>query len=79
MDGVLVAYHNTARLFGFQYIPLEEMDMCLFGAKERGGRIFHKCVSMLEIIAAEIAQCFPEQVLYLDWRFGGKLTYDSSR
>jgi len=22
MDGIFVAYHNTARLFGFQYLPL---------------------------------------------------------
>lgn len=22
MDGIFVAYHNTARVFGFQYLPL---------------------------------------------------------
>lgn len=62
MDGVFVAYHNTARLFGFQYVSLEEMDERLFGAKDRGWRIFDKCVGMLEIIAQEIADCFPEKV-----------------
>ena len=31
MDGVYVAYHNTARIFGFQYVPVEEMDERLFG------------------------------------------------
>ncbi|EJC98163.1 Pet127-domain-containing protein [Fomitiporia mediterranea MF3/22] len=31
MDGIFLAYHNTARIFGFQYVPLEEMDRRLFG------------------------------------------------
>ncbi len=22
MDGIFVAYHNTARIYGFQYLPL---------------------------------------------------------
>ncbi|KAJ7069855.1 mitochondrial protein Pet127-domain-containing protein [Mycena amicta] len=62
MDGVIVAYHNTARTFGFQYISLEEMDRCLFGTEPNAGeRIFHKCVTLLESIATEIVQCFPEQ------------------
>lgn len=62
MDGVLVAYHNTARVFGFQYVPLEEMDSCLFGGKGRGDRVFQKCVGLLEEVADEITRTFPEQV-----------------
>lgn len=31
MDGVFVAYHNTAKVFGFQYIPLEQMEGHLYG------------------------------------------------
>ena len=31
MDGVIVAYHNTAEIFGFQYIPLEDMERCIYG------------------------------------------------
>ena len=31
MDGIFVAYHNTERLFGFQYVPLTEMDFALHG------------------------------------------------
>nr|GAT60363.1 predicted protein [Mycena chlorophos] len=62
MDGVIVAYHNTARTFGFQYIPLEEMDRCLFGTEPTAGeRIFQKCVALLEAISTEIVKCFPEQ------------------
>lgn len=29
MDGIFVAYHNISKIFGFQYIPLEEMDFIL--------------------------------------------------
>lgn len=65
MDGVFVAYHNTARMFGFQYVPLEEMDERLFGAKDRGWRVFEKCVGMLELIAQEIVVCFPGKVRFL--------------
>ena len=32
MDGVIVAYHNTAEIFGFQYIPLDDMERCVYGA-----------------------------------------------
>jgi hypothetical protein len=62
MDGVIVAYHNTARLFGFQYISLDEMDTCLFGGKGRGDHVFQKCVGLLEQVADEIIRVFPEQV-----------------
>ncbi|EIN12750.1 Pet127-domain-containing protein [Punctularia strigosozonata HHB-11173 SS5] len=61
MDGAIVAFHNTARIFGFQYIPLEEMDERLFGASDRGDRIFDKCVSLLEVVAAEIVAQYPGQ------------------
>ncbi|KAG6850279.1 hypothetical protein H0H93_015536 [Arthromyces matolae] len=60
MDGVIVAYHNTARLFGFQYISLAEMDECLYGAGEGiGDKVFNKCVGLLEKILEEATACFP--------------------
>ena len=61
MDGVIVAYHNTARLFGFQYIPLDEIDECLFG-RDQGDRVFQKCVGLLEEVADEMSRIFPEKV-----------------
>ncbi|THV05252.1 Pet127-domain-containing protein [Dendrothele bispora CBS 962.96] len=62
MDGVLVAYHNTERMFGFQYVPLEEMDKRLFGPKPGAGdRVFQKCVELMEVVAEEIVSCFPGQ------------------
>jgi hypothetical protein len=62
MDGVFVAYHNTARIFGFQYVPLQEMDERLYGNALAGPLVFEKCVQMLEVITKEIVKHFPEQV-----------------
>ncbi|KAE9404010.1 Pet127-domain-containing protein [Gymnopus androsaceus JB14] len=62
MDGVFVAYHNTARIFGFQYVPLVEMDQRLFGeAPGVGDRVFQKCMETLELVSEEIISCFPGQ------------------
>ncbi|KAF5338905.1 hypothetical protein D9611_008756 [Ephemerocybe angulata] len=56
MDGVIVAYHNTERMFGFQYCPLEEMDERLFGPGEGvGEKVFEKCVGLMEQISAEVS------------------------
>ncbi|KAG1718268.1 mitochondrial protein Pet127-domain-containing protein [Suillus lakei] len=74
MDGVFVAYHNTARVFGFQYVSLEEMDARLFGpdvkpagaldgdgTPTRGARVFEKCVKLLETVMDEIVGVFGER------------------
>jgi hypothetical protein len=63
MDGVMVAYHNTERIFGFQYISLDEMDDRLFGpAPGIGNKIFNHCVEILEAVLVEASSCFPDQV-----------------
>lgn len=36
MDGIFLAYHNTAEIFGFQYLPMELMDEVLFGNTATG-------------------------------------------
>ena len=64
MDGIFLAYHNTARIFGFQYIPLTEMDERLYGAASRGNQVFEKCVSLLEIVMDEVVSCFPNEVCF---------------
>ena len=63
MNGVIVAYHNTERIFGFQYIPLLEMDERLFGPEAGlGDKLFDKCIGILEAVLPEAAACYPEQV-----------------
>lgn len=60
MDGIFVAYHNTALLFGFQYISRDEMDSRLFGGPLEGARVFDRCVKCLEEIILEVISCYPE-------------------
>ncbi|KAG8746579.1 hypothetical protein FRC10_004431 [Ceratobasidium sp. 414] len=61
MDGVFVLYHNTSRMFGFQYLPLKEMDERLFGGHEGGERVFRACLGFLEVVAENVTSCFPGQ------------------
>lgn len=62
MDGVFVAYHNTERIFGFQYIPLSEMDARLFGEYASGDAVFEKCLQLLEVVLEEATRELPQQV-----------------
>ena len=62
MDGVLVAYHNTDKFYGFQYIPLVEMDARIFGPTASGEKVFAKCIGLLEALSEEIVSCYPGQV-----------------
>ena len=61
MDGVLVAYHNTARIFGFQYISLEEMEERLYSSGN-GMRVLNKCVSLLERVLGDVVSIYGERV-----------------
>lgn len=63
MDGVFVAYHNTARLFGFQYIPLEEMERALYGGDGRGEMVFKHAVTTMEAVLDEAVKAYPEQTI----------------
>jgi hypothetical protein len=65
MDGVFVAYHNTERIFGFQYIPLSEMDARLFGERASGNAVFEKCMLLLEVILEEATRQLPCQSIRL--------------
>ncbi|KAI0250740.1 mitochondrial protein Pet127-domain-containing protein [Lactifluus subvellereus] len=65
MDGVFVAYHNTKRIFGFQYIPLSEMDARLFGESAVGDAVFEKCLLLLEVVLEEATRELPYQSIRL--------------
>ena len=63
MDGVMVTYHNTGRIFGFQYISLAEMDERLFGPTPGlGDKVFNYCVLLLEEILDEACAFYPKRV-----------------
>lgn len=65
MDGIFVAYHNTQRIFGFQYIPLEEMDLSLHGTTDLtiGNREFMTSLQLWEEMLKKATERFPERSL----------------
>ncbi|EXJ80474.1 hypothetical protein A1O1_08619 [Capronia coronata CBS 617.96] len=65
MDGIFVAYHNTERLFGFQYIPLPELDLALHGQSDQtlGDREFRLSFRLLTDIFDQATARFPKQSL----------------
>ena len=65
MDGIFVAYHNVKRIFGFQYIPLEEMDRALHGQTDRclGDQEFQASLQLLNQALNKATAKFPEQSL----------------
>ncbi|KAH8998517.1 mitochondrial protein Pet127-domain-containing protein [Lactarius akahatsu] len=65
MDGVFVAYHNTKKIFGFQYIPLSEMDARLFGDDAVGDAVFERCLTLLEEVLEEATRELPHQSIRL--------------
>ncbi|RMZ90745.1 hypothetical protein DV736_g2021, partial [Chaetothyriales sp. CBS 134916] len=65
MDGVFVAYHNIARIFGFQYISLAEMDRALHGQDDKalGDLEFRFSINLLTEIFDRATAAFPRQSL----------------
>ncbi|KAL7795354.1 PET127-like protein [Trichoderma ceciliae] len=67
MDGIFVAYHNTQRIFGFQYISLDEMDVALHGTTDRrlGDQEFKISVTLLNELMNRATKRFPGRTLRL--------------
>ncbi|PNH30815.1 hypothetical protein VD0002_g8283 [Verticillium dahliae] len=67
MDGIFVAFHNTQRIFGFQYIPLEEMDTALHGTDDRslGDQEFKLSLHLLNEVLDRATKKFPGRTLRL--------------
>lgn len=67
MDGIFVAFHNTQRIFGFQYIPLSEMDLALHGTDDTllGNQEFKASLKLLNEILNRATKKWPEQSLRL--------------
>ncbi|KAK9375843.1 mitochondrial protein Pet127-domain-containing protein [Lipomyces chichibuensis] len=81
MDGILIAYHNIARLFGFQYVPLEELDLCIHGENHKylAKEEFSASIGILNDFLDRVTAEYPEQVYLL--RISGitlRLTKDGS-
>lgn len=67
MDGIFVAYHNIARIFGFQYISINEMDYTLHGQEDRclGDQEFLSSMHLLNKLFNKAVERFPKQSLRL--------------
>ncbi|OTA61201.1 Pet127-domain-containing protein [Hypoxylon sp. EC38] len=65
MDGIFVAFHNTQRIFGFQYIPLSEMDLALHGTTNTtlGHWEYKSSLTLLNDILDRVTKRFPERSL----------------
>ncbi|KAI9482619.1 mitochondrial protein Pet127-domain-containing protein [Zychaea mexicana] len=61
MDGILVAYHNTWKLFGFQYISREEMDARLFGNSRMGSESFHNVLLLFHAVLDKATKRYPNK------------------
>ena len=67
MDGIFVAYHNTERIFGFQYISLAEMDRALHGQEDTllGDAEFKLSLSLWNKVLNRATETFPGQSIRL--------------
>lgn len=67
MDGIFVAFHNIERIFGFQYVPLSEMDYALHGQSDTalGDLEFQYSVKLWNKILDKATAKFPKQSLRL--------------
>ncbi|KAJ1960188.1 hypothetical protein GGI12_003937 [Dipsacomyces acuminosporus] len=70
MDGIFVAYHNTAKMFGFQYINRREMDRVLYGNEPTGTKAFKAVLILLGKLLRTVTDQYPKRDL--------RVTFDSA-
>ncbi|KAI9822279.1 MAG: hypothetical protein M1832_003102 [Thelocarpon impressellum] len=65
MDGIFVTFHNTERIFGFQYVSLPEMDSTLHGSWDGsiGDQEFKLSLDLLNKVFDKATAKFPEKSL----------------
>lgn len=65
MNGIFVAYHNVERMFGFQYLPIADMDRALHGQTDPslGDQEFRASLDMMNEVFNAATAKFPEQSL----------------
>lgn len=60
MDGAFIAYHNTQKFFGYEYISLAEIEKRLFGCPEISNQVLKICATILQDILDDIVRDFSE-------------------
>lgn len=64
MNGIFVAFHNIARMFGFQYMALEDLDLVLHGQTDRylGDAEMNLSMRLMNAVFDAASKRFPETV-----------------
>ena len=67
MDGIFLAYHNVQRMFGFQYMPIAELDRAIHGQIDRclGDQEFKFSIDLLNKVLDQATTKFPNKSLRL--------------
>ncbi|KFZ23412.1 hypothetical protein V502_02102 [Pseudogymnoascus sp. VKM F-4520 (FW-2644)] len=78
MDGIFVAFHNTERIFGFQYLPLPELDQSLHGSTDTtlGDSEFKVSLDLLNKVLDRATEKFPEESLEVQFETRPKSATD---
>jgi hypothetical protein len=65
MNGIFLAYHNVKRIFGFQYLSIEEMDRILHGQPDAslGDQEFKASIKMMNDLLNKATAKYPERSL----------------
>lgn len=62
MDGIFLAYHSGKRIFGFEYLSLEDLDKYVSGSHEESEQAFKLCLAALETILRRATGDIPDKV-----------------
>lgn len=60
MDGMFIAYHNTSQMYGFEYLPLEELNTYVFGSDFMARKGLLYSMQLFTQICKTVAQRFPD-------------------
>jgi hypothetical protein len=59
MSGAFVAYHNTSKMLGFEFVTLEEIEAYVFGSKAWTAQAFSSTIRLLGLVLDEITSAMP--------------------
>lgn len=78
MDGIMIAYHNTSEIFGFQYLSRAEMDEVLYGNVATGDAVFKVILKLYDHVLESIVDLYrsdePIKLTFALNKDGSKLT-----
>jgi len=60
MDGIFITYHNILKIFGFEYLPLAELEKAIFETRKMADTCFNATMALFQIALNEILNEFKE-------------------